>query len=67
MSPLSGISRLSFDSLLFSKQSGSFCLVIFLLMVHSADILPENWQMFFGESGIFVWLLLSSWEVMVCR
>ena len=44
---LSGISGLSFDSpvssLVFSVWSScSFCLVIFLLMVHSPDFFPEN-------------------------
>ena len=53
---LSGISGLSVDSpflsplLFFSAQSFcSFCLVIFLLMVHSPDVVffsPENSDMF---------------------
>ena len=51
VSLLSGISGLSFDSpflspLLFflPSPSCSFCLVIFLLMVHSPDFFPENSQ-----------------------
>ena len=71
---LSGISGLSFDSpflsplLLFSAQSScSFCLVIFLLMVYSPDFFPENSQIFFLKGQFFVWLLLSSQEMIVGR
>ena len=53
VSLLSGISGLSFDSpflsplLFFSALSFcSFCLVIFLLMVHSPDFFPENSNIF---------------------
>ena len=54
VSLLSGISGLSFDSpflspLLFFLPSplALFCLVIFLLMVHSPVFFPENSQIFF--------------------
>ena len=74
---LSGISGLSFDSpfpissLVFSAQSScSFCLVIFLLMVHSPDFFPENSQIFFVKGQAFLygscWQLGDdSWQV-VC-
>ena len=56
VSLLSGISGLPFDSLFLSpllffplsSRFCSFCLVIFLLMVHSpAFFSPENFQIFF--------------------
>ena len=38
------------SSLVFSAWSScSFCLVIFLLMVHSLDFFPENSQIFFSK------------------
>ena len=53
VSPLSGISGLSFDSpflsLLFSPLSSCFfCLVIFLLMVHSPDFFQKTLRQIFN-------------------
>ena len=68
---MSGISGLSFDSpvpissfvFLPSPLAMFVSVVIFLLMDHSS----ENSQIFsLGRSWVFfVWLLLSSWEIMV--
>ena len=47
-------------------SSCSFCLVVFLLMVHSPDFFPENSATFsFTKYTFFVWLLLSSLEIRV--
>ena len=49
-----------------ASSSGSFCLVIFLLMVRSPDFFPQKQSIIFHcELGFFVWLLLSSWEMIV--
>ena len=59
---LSGISGLSFDSpflsplLSFSaKSSCPFCFVVFLLMIHSPDIFPENSQIFLVKGQAFLY------------
>ena len=74
VSLLSGMSGLSFDShnlstlLFFSAQSScSFCLVIFRLMVHSPDLSRKLSNIFRYGLGFFVWLLLSSQQMIVGR
>ena len=70
---LSGISGLSFDSpflsplLFFSAQSFcSFCLVIFLLIVHSPDIfLQKILKQVSLRVRLFVWLLYDNQWVYV--
>ena len=72
VSPLSGISGLSFDSALLSLSLSLFFLPrsaafsvssFFCLLAHSAELFfsSENSSVFFGyEIGFFVWLLFSS-------
>ena len=53
-----------------AKSYYSFCLVIFLLMVHSPDFFQENSQISFVKSQVFLffyWLLLNSQEMVAGR
>ena len=65
VSPLSGISGLSFDSTLLSPLL-FFCLallpylIFFCLLVLSSELFPENSSIFFIKRDFFVWLLFRS-------
>ena len=75
VSPLSGISGLQLIPLYyllscFSAYShGSFCLFFFLLMAHSLDFFLSRkfFNLFCLKIGLLVWLLFSSYEIMIGR